>query len=270
MNTITVDQPAGVEDEIRRASAAILEAYASGVPCAPVRTLLPDNDVGAAYRVQREQVHHWLEQGRRIVGRKIGLTAKAVQKQLGVDQPDFGILFADMCLGDDEQIAAGAVLQPKVEGEIALILDRDLAMECPTVADVVRATAYVVPAIEIVGSRIANWDIRIVDTVADNASAGLFALGGPARRIDGLDLVGCAMALTRNGTQASQGTGAACLGSPLNAATWLARKMIEVNSPLAAGDIIMTGALGPMVPAAAGDRIELTISGLGSARTNFA
>lgn len=247
----------------------ILLAYRNRAPIAPVRARLPADDVEAAYKVQRATVTHWEKEGRRIVGRKIGLTAKAVQKQLGVDQPDFGILFADMCLGDNEEVAAGAVLQPKVEAEVALILERDIDRRDATVADVMRATAYAVPAIEIVGSRIANWDIRIVDTVADNASSGLFVLGGPARRLDGLDLSGCAMLLTKNGEKASSGKGAACLGNPLNAAAWLARRMTAVGMPLRAGDVIMTGALGPMVAVKAGDAVAASIEGLGNVHVTF-
>jgi len=248
----------------------ILLAYRNHTPIAPVRARFPADDVDAAYKVQRATVAQWEKEGRRIVGRKIGLTAKAVQKQLGVDQPDFGILFADMCLGDNEVVPAGAVLQPKAEAEIALILDLDLDRRDATVADVMRACAYAVPAIEIVGSRIANWDIRIVDTVADNASSGLFVLGGPARRLDGLDLSGCEMLLTKNGEKASAGRGAACLGNPLNAAAWLARRMSALGMPLRAGDIIMTGALGPMVAIAPGDAVQATIGGIGSASVSFA
>lgn len=256
--------------KIEEAAGLIREAYRTGRPCAPVRTLLPAGDVAAAYAVQDANTRRWLDDGRRPVGRKIGLTAKAVQVQLGVDQPDYGMLFADMCLGDGEEIASGRVLQPKVEAEIALVLERDLAFEQPTVADVVRATAYALPAIEVVGSRIANWDIRIVDTVADNASSGLFVLGGPARKLDGLDLRLCGMVLERRGEPVSLGAGAACLGNPLNAAAWLARKMVEVGRPLQAGDVLMTGALGPMAPVAAGDVVEARISGLGSVRAVFA
>ena len=136
-------------------------------------------------------------------------------------------------------------------------------------ADVLRATAYVVPSIEIVGSRIAKWDIKISDTVADNASSSMYVLGGPARLIDGLDLVGCTMTMLKNNQQVSQGSGAACLGSPLNAAVWLARQMIKRGNPLRAGDVIMTGALGPMVDIAPGDVFEAQISGLGSVRAVF-
>ena len=159
-------------------AARIRAAYA-GTPIAPIRPQLAELDVDAAYAIQQENTAHWQAEGRRLVGSKIGLTSRAVQKQLGVDRPDFGVLFADMMVAEDEPVAAGRVLQPKIEAEVAFLLDRDVDVEAPTVADVLRAVAYAMPALEIVGSRITNWDIGIVDTVADNASSGLFVLGGP-------------------------------------------------------------------------------------------
>jgi 2-keto-4-pentenoate hydratase len=257
-------------DAVAHAARRLREAEASGKPCAPVRELLSADDVDAAYAAQRLNTDAALASGRRLSGRKIGLTAKVVQQQLGVDQPDYGALFADMERGDGDEIAVGAVLQPRAEAEIALILERDLAQEQPTLADLIRAIAYAVPAIEIVGSRIANWDIRIVDTIADNASSGLYVLGGPARSIDGLDLRACRMTMTKNAQQVSSGDGAACLGNPLHAALWLARRMVKSGTPLRAGDTIMTGALGPMVAALPGDAIAAEMSGVGSVRTIFA
>jgi 2-keto-4-pentenoate hydratase len=255
---------------VGEAAARLREAHATGKPCVPVRDLLPQGDLAAAYAVQETNTEQWIADGRRPVGRKIGLTALAVQRQLGVDQPDFGMLYADMALGDGEEIALHRVMQPKIEGEIAFVLDRDITVEQPTLADLARAVGYAVPAIEVVGSRIANWDIRIVDTIADNASSGLFVLGGPPRRLDGLDLRLCGMVIEKRGEPVSVGAGAACLGHPLNAAAWLARKMVEIGRPLLAGDVIMSGALGPMAAIAPGDAAELRISGLGSARAVFA
>jgi 2-keto-4-pentenoate hydratase len=262
---MTIDRQRVVE-----AAKRLRDAHESGVPCPPVRELLPQGDLDAAYAVQEVNTVHWLESGRRLVGRKIGLTAKAVQRQFAVDQPDYGMLFADMALGDGEEIALARVVQPRVEAEIAFVLERDLTVERPTPADLLRAVAYAVPAIEIVGSRIANWDIRIVDTIADNASSGLFVLGGPPRHLDGLDLRLCGMVMERKGEPISVGAGAACLGHPLNAATWLAGQMARVGRPLLAGDVIMSGSLGPMAPVGAGDVVEARISGLGSVRAVFA
>lgn len=254
---------------IRQAADMLWEAHQHGVPCKPVRELIGDTDADAAYAVQKLNTERWLVRGRRLVGRKVGLTSAAVQKQLGVDQPDFGMLFADMCLCDGEEAAPGRVLQPKVEAEIALVLERSLPHERNTVADILRATAYALPAIEIVGSRIANWDIRLADTIADNASSGLFVLGSRPVKLGAFDIMGCGMVMERRAEQVSIGAGAACLGNPLRAAVWLADTMARLGSPLQAGDIVMTGALGPMCAALPGDVFEASIEGLGSVRAAF-
>jgi len=255
-------------ESIQEAASALFVAAQSGVPCDPVRALLPDNDVEAAYAVQAINTKRGLEAGRRLSGLKIGLTSRAVQKQLGVAQPDFGVLFADMCIADSEEVPWSRLMQPKVEAEIALVLERDLTTE-PTLADLISATAYALPAIEIVGSRIANWKISIVDTIADNASSGLYVLGNSPRSLKDFDVRLCGMVMERGGDQVSLGAGAACLGNPLLAALWLARKMISVGTPLRAGDVVLTGALGPMVPVVEGDVVEARISGLGSVRAVF-
>lgn len=255
---------------LARAAQQLRAAYASGQPCGPVRDLIAGGGLDAAYAVQEINTRHWLDQGRRLVGRKIGLTSTAVQQQLGVDQPDFGMLFADMAVCDGEPIAATAVLQAKVEAEIAFVLERDLCVEQATVADLIRAIGYALVAIEVVGSRVANWDIRFVDTVADNASSGMFVLGNTPFSLNGLDLRDCAMQMRRSEETVSTGHGHACLGHPLNAALWLARKMVEVGRPLQAGDLILSGALGPMVGARPGDVFEARVSGLGTVRAAFA
>lgn len=225
--------------------------------------------ITAAYEVQQINTRRRLEAGARLVGRKIGLTAKAVQRQLGVDQPDFGALFDDMAAGDGEEIAWSRLMQPKVEAEIALVLGRDLDFRRHNIADVISATAYALPAIEVVGSRIANWDIRIADTVADNASASLFVLGTRPVPLSAVDLAACGMSLQRRGEAVSTGTGAACLGNPLNAAVWLADTMARMGTPLRAGDVVLTGALGPMVPVEPGDVLTSQIEGLGSVTAVF-
>ena len=225
--------------------------------------------VDHAYRVQQINTRRQTEAGARLVGRKIGLTSRAVQAQLGVDQPDFGMLFDHMAYGDGETIPFALTQQPKVEAEIALVLEHDLPHERHTIADLLRATAYALPAIEIVGSRIDNWNIRLADTVADNASSGLFVLGSRPVKLDAFDIVGCGMVMERGGDQVSVGAGAACLGNPLNAALWLANTMVRVGAPLRAGDIVLTGALGPMAAVRPGDAFTAHIEGLGSVRALF-
>src|SRR5207249_3811459 len=249
--------------KIQAIAGRLRAAQESGVPIAPIRDEIAGGGVAAAYAIQQANTDHRLKSGRRLVGRKIGLTSKSVQKQLGVDSPDFGMLFDDMALYDGEEIALGRVLQPKVEAEVALVLERDLTDPGITLAELISAVAYVLPAVEIVGSRIEKWDIKLLDTVADNASSGLFALGAEPRKLNGLDLRLCGMVMERRGEAVSMGAGAACLGHPLNAALWLARTMVDVRNPLKAGDVVMTGALGPMVGVSAGDVLDTRINGIG-------
>jgi 2-keto-4-pentenoate hydratase len=234
-------------------------AYSSGV-IPPLRDGLEPQDGAGAYAVQMLNTQFWEARGRRIVGRKIGLTAKAVQAQLGVDQPDYGVLFDDMAVAHGGTLDASKVLQPKAEAEVALVLKADLSGPNVTADDVYVATDYAVAAIEIVDSRIADWKISFADTVADNGSSAFYVLGNEQRALDGLDLYTCGMALEVNGEVVSVGAGAACLGHPLKAAAWLARTV-----PLRAGDVVLTGALGPMVALTPGDRVTAKIGGLGDA-----
>jgi len=244
-------------------------AYSSGaVP--PLRDGLDPVDIDGAYAVQAINTRFWEAQGRRIVGRKAGLTAKAVQKQLGVDQPDFGILFDDMAITDGGLINPAQTLQPKAEAEIAFVLGKDLPAPETTAEMVADAVATVHTAIEIVDSRIADWKITFADTVADNGSSAFFVLGREGHPLPGLDLFTCGMVMEINGEIISLGAGAAALGHPLNAAAWLAQTLARRGDPLKAGDILLAGALGPMVALTPGDHVRAIVGGLGDASFTFA
>jgi 2-keto-4-pentenoate hydratase len=258
-----------INENIEGIAGAIRAAYVTA-PIPPIRTQLAFQEVDTAYEIQEANTGYWLALGRRIVGCKIGLTSPAVQKQLGVDRPDFGILFADMQVPESETIQFVRVLQPRIEAEVAFELASDIDVPNPTVTDIIRATAFVMPALEIVGSRIKNWDISIVDTIADNASSGLYVIGKEKRRLEGLDLREVAMRMMRRGETVSEGKGAACLDNPLNAVAWLAGELGRRGRPLRAGDIVLSGALGPMVPVAPGDRFVASISEIGTVTAVFA
>lgn len=243
-------------------------AYQGGV-VAPLRDGLAPTDADGAYAVQALNTQFWQAQGRRIVGRKIGLTAKAVQTQLGVDQPDFGVLFDDMFVADGTELPASSVIQPKAEAEVAITLARDLTDPETTAEAVAEAVALVWPAIEIVDSRIEDWKITFADTVADNGSSAFFVLGHAGLPPQGLDLWSCGMVMEVNGQVVSLGAGAACLGHPFEAAAWLARTLAQRGDPLRQGDIVLTGALGPMVALQPGDAVKATIGGLGRASFSY-
>jgi 2-keto-4-pentenoate hydratase len=253
---------------LEEAANRLRNAYVSG-PIPPLRDVLEPTDAASAYRIQSLNTEFWRARGRRIVGRKIGLTAKAVQAQLGVDQPDYGVLFDDMAIADGGTLLGAKILQPKAEAEVALVLARDLSNPKATPEEVATASDCAVAAIEIVDSRIADWKISFADTVADNGSAAFFVLGGERRALAGLDLYTCGMVLEVNGSVASLGAGAACLGHPLNAAAWLVSTLATLDVGLKAGDIILTGALGPMVPLKPGDHVVAKVGGLGSASFNY-
>ncbi|GHD74230.1 putative hydratase/decarboxylase [Streptomyces mirabilis] len=262
------ETPSG-SDAVAKAAQRLLAAAADRVPCSPVRDLIGSDDVKAAYAVQELLTARHVETGARVTGRKIGLTSPAVQAQLGVDQPDFGVLFDDMQVADGTLVPAGRLLQPKVEAEIAFVLGADLA-EGPLDAEQIRdAVAYAVPALEIVDSRIAGWDITFGDTVADNGSSALYVLGSATKTMAEFEPVTAAMTLTRGCETVSSGDGAACLGDPLTALAWLARTARQVGDPLRAGQVVLSGALGPMVVAEPGDTFTAEISGLGSVSVRF-
>jgi 2-keto-4-pentenoate hydratase len=254
---------------IAQAADRLTIAATSGRPCAPVRDLIGSDDLLAAYAVQHTLAAQRVTAGAKVIGHKIGLTSKAIQHQLGVNQPDFGLLYDDMAYRSGQVVPFTAVLQPRVEAEIAFVLAQDL-IDGPLGAERIRAAiAYAMPALEICGSRIENWDISFGDTVADNASAGAYVLGSNRKTLDEIEPKSVEMEMAVNGEVVSTGSGAACLGDPLDAVAWLALQARQLGQPLQAGQVILSGALGPMRPIAPGSKISTTITGLGDVSVSF-
>lgn len=245
---------------IALAARELRDAYRLG-PVDPIADRLVENTAEVGYAVQNINADLWIAEGRRLVGRKIGLTSHAVQSQLGVDQPDFGMLFDDMEVPAGGSFQADRVLQPRAEGELAFGLCAPLDRRDLSEADVLAAVEWMAPAIEIVGSRVRDWKIRLVDTIADNASSGLYVIGEDRRPADRAAIDALAMELLEDGHVVSAGPATACLGSPVTAFAWLARKMVEVGRPLGAGDIVLTGAFGPLAPMTPGHRYTIRMSG---------
>lgn len=259
---------------IAAATERLAQALETRVPCAAVRDLIGTDDLPAAYAVQQGLVQKRLAGGVTVVGRKIGATSEAVQNQLGVDQPDFGYLLSDMDVShgtDGTPISMRPLLQPRVEAEVAFRLGRDIDVpEEHITIDLVReAVDVAIPALEIVDSRIEGWDITFTDTVADNASSGLYVVGDAGLPLTEIEPRDVEMSLTINGEERSSGNGAACLGDPLEALRWLAVQAARFGDPLRAGHLILSGALGPFVPFAAGDRVTASISGFAPLTVSF-
>lgn len=250
-----------VAPNLRAVANTLLGALKTVRPCGPVRDVL-GGDLDAAYEVQELLIQSRVSTRNRRVGRKVGLTAPAVQRQLGVDQPDFGVLLSEMQRGEDEEIPSSRLIAPRIEAEIAFVMGRDV--EATDRGSVLSAVDFVVPSLEIVDSRIANWDIGIVDTVADNASSAYFVLGNGKATLNDYVPAAAEMVMTINGQQVSQGTGVDCLGDPINALLWVAETAAALGRPLRAGEVVLSGALGPMAPLKAGDVVEARISGLGT------
>lgn len=256
-------------ETVAAAARRLIAAHRSGIPCPPVRDLIGRDDVVAAYLVQQQLNAARVEQGSLVVGRKIGATSEAVQQQLGVDQPDFGVLFDDMQYAQEDAIPLSQLIQPRVEAEIAFVLKNDLA-DGPLDATQVRAAIdYAVAALEIVDSRIVNWDISFGDTVADNASSGLYVLGTEQRSLRDFEPGEVQMSMRMDGDEVSTGSGAACLGNPVTAVAWLAHQARAFGEPLLAGQVVLSGALGPMRPVVSSASVVAEISDLGSVSARF-
>jgi 2-oxopent-4-enoate hydratase len=249
------------------------QAQATRVPCEPLSKSF-ELTTQDAYAIQQLNIEKRLQNGlqggpTRIIGRKVGLTSEAIQRWLNVNQPDFGTLLTDMWVPDGAVAPIGLLLQPRAEAEIAFVMKHDLAGPGILPTDVIRATDYVLPAIEIIDSRIADWKITYNDTIADNASSGLFVLGTTPRQLDGLDLRLCGAALRKNGTVESTGAGIACLGHPLHAVAWLANTLGAMGSGIRAGEVVLSGALGPVTPVKSGDYLVADIEGIGRCSVRF-
>jgi len=258
---------------VQEAADRLIAAFADRQPCSPVRDLIGPSDIAAAYDVQQIVTATRVAGGASIIGRKIGLTSKAIQQQVGVDQPDFGFLFSDMGVADGADTPTETLLQPRVEAEIAFILGSDLDGQI-TDATVRAAIDHAVMSLEIVDSRVADWDITVADTVADNASSGTYVLGSRQLSLDEFEPRETLMSMSIDGEVVSTGNGAACLDDPLNALAWLAQTAKDYGEPLRAGQLVLSGALGPMVPVKAGNSVTatLTTSGgdpLGTVTTTF-
>ena len=253
----------------RTAADRIWDSILSKETCNPIRELIGESDIDAAYKIQQINTDRKLADGERIIGYKVGLTSFAVQKQLGVDQPDFGVLTKSMLVNEDGEVPMSELMQPKAEAEIAFFLSQDIDKKFISIYELIEFIDSVSASIEIVGSRIEAWNIRITDTIADNASASHFVVGKSKVKLEDIDLVNCNMSMTKNGEVASVGQGSACMGNPMNAALWLVNTMVERGTILRKGDVILSGALGPMVPVSLGDQFKAEIEGLGAVSVSF-
>lgn len=247
----------------------LYEALAGGKTVSPLTSRGFDITIEDAYHIQQQMISRRLEKGEKIIGKKIGVTSKAVMNMLGVHQPDFGYLLDGMVYNEGESIDMSTLIQPKAEGEIAFLLKKDLQGPGVTAADVLAATEGVMACFEIVDSRITDWKIKIQDTVADNASCGVFVLGDQLVDISKVDLALCGMVLEKNGEIVITGAGAATMGHPVNAMVWLANTLGKLGIALKAGDIVLSGAMGAMVPVGRGDNLRVSIGGIGGCSVRF-
>lgn len=249
----------------------LFEALRARRVLAPLTSREPAIEIDDAYHVSWRMLQRRQAEGERVVGKKIGVTSDAVQQMLGVHQPDFGFLTDAMQVPNGARVSLSEanLIQPRAEGEIAFVLKEDLQGKHVTEADVLDATDYVCPCFEIVDSRIRDWKIRIQDTIADNASCGLFLLGEDRADPRDLDLAAVRLDICRNGNHVANGTGAAVQGHPCTAVAWVANTLARYDIPFLAGEVILSGSLAPLLPIEPGDRYTLTLSDLGSAEISF-
>ncbi|MED1204479.1 2-keto-4-pentenoate hydratase [Heyndrickxia acidicola] len=248
---------------------ALIEAERSRKSILPLTKSYPALSTDDAYRIQLEVIQKKLNTGRKIIGKKVGLTSKAMQSMLGVTEPDYGHLLDDMTVPDGEIVETGEMISPKIEAEIGFILGEDIKGPNITFLDVLMATEYVTPALEIIDSRIENWDIQLADTVADNGSSAKVVIGGSRIKVEEVDLRTVGMTLYKNRRLQATGAGAAALGHPAHAIAWLANKLSEFDIPLKAGELILPGALSKAIEVQSGDSISALFGVLGSVTVTF-
>ncbi|MCU1546743.1 MAG: 2-keto-4-pentenoate hydratase [Homoserinimonas sp.] len=248
---------------------ALLSAYASGIPIAPLTTTDPGLTVEGAYAVQMHQVTQWKRTGRQVIGYKVGLTSKAMQQQLGVDQPDFGHLFDDMMLDAAAPVSLDRYIAPRIEPEISFVLSKSLRGPGLTIDEVADAVDHAVISLEIIDSRIAEWKITLADTIADNASSGAVLTGSGTAVLGSIDLGALPVTMQHNGIVVGQGVGAAVLGNPLEGVLWLANTLGELGQTLEAGSLIMAGSITAAVSIRPGDTVRATFGQMGDIEVTF-
>jgi 2-keto-4-pentenoate hydratase len=255
---------------IQQLADELWEAERSTVPIEPLTDRHSDLQIEDAYAIQSTNITRRISAGAQIRGRKVGLTAEPMQRLLGVDEPDYGVILDDMLIEDGDAIPLSRLLQPRVEAEMAFVMERDLAGPGVTAATALTAIAGVLPAVEVVDSRVADWRIKLVDTVADNASSGLLVLGGTLHRVTDIDLRLIGVVVTRAGQLLDTGAGAAALGNPARCVAWLANKLASFGDTLRAGDVVLPGAVHKMVPVNPGDVFRADFAHLGPVTVRFA
>ncbi|MBY6037733.1 fumarylacetoacetate hydrolase family protein [Fictibacillus nanhaiensis] len=254
---------------LSRLTEELMEAEKKLMPMEALSTRFPELSVKDSYEIQLEWVKRQLKEGRAVIGKKIGLTSKAMQKMLGVDEPDYGHLLDNMLISSGSVLSRKDFIQPKIEAEIGFILNQDLKGPNVTYVDVLMATEALVPTLEIIDSRIEDWKIKLIDTVADNGSSARAVTGEPFREIEKIDLRTVSMTLMKNGEVTATGAGAAALGHPAHAIAWLANKLADYNISLKAGELILPGALSAAIDVGAGDEVTATFGKLGSVSITF-
>ena len=257
------------QDQLQSLAQELITAETQQAPIGPITDRVPDFSVDDAYNVQAIVLAQRLNAGRSIVGRKVGLTSKAMQQMLGVDQPDYGVILDDMIIVDGAEYAAANLLQPRIEPEIAFMMKKALNGPNVTAEQVVDATDYVFPSLEVIDSRIRDWKIKLQDTIADNASSARVVVGTNRVYLDGLDLAEEELVFEKNGEELGRATGAAVLGNPVNAVAWLANTLAHYNAGINAGDIVMPGALTGATPVKAGDSIKASFKRVGTVSVRF-